>query len=445
MIDQTIIRKQRCKNGGETIVFRLSTSDENTVITDSYIKTNDPIGRKIANRYEYLIALAKTNPEKYLKNRDRYMQSLARWILDQGLFDIWSELILVLDRYRNDNSAIIDALFSELMETWNYFSGYRGELIYGSNTNTKELYKINELYGDWDYPLMELQYKFEKGQMTKRKFNELKTKFFENEKNFEINNNENIVDINIINMIPLINQRTKQVFPKKFLPLANSVYFTSLPTPWKQTEYYRDVLMSRSYMLDNKGVVCELKNAGCYKSIYIVEDLTKNNDVVMLYRLDTDDGSFMGYYIPNQRNFFSPHKYSSGSNSLHPAIENFVLGIYADLVCDLEKNTRRIYAIERVDDIDKIDSFKETKVYYQALVKDEVEKQNKDKNRSGGWKQTPHRRKHSPRKLREGQEASSEAIERAREYGIELKPGYTFVQPYYVGDGDHIKDFRNKI
>lgn len=443
-VDKITIRKQRCKNGGEGVIFRLKDSDEETVILESFIKTESPIGRKIANKYEYLLVLAKTNPDKYLEIRDEFYLDMAEWIHEENLIQEWSDLILVIDRYRTSGFAIIDALMSEMMETWNYLSDHREKMIYGANTTTGELYYTKEIFGDWDRPLMELQFKYEKNLITKTKYQEEKMKFLFNDKIAQINTNENIIDINIFNLIPLINQRTKRVFPEKFLLLAYTGEIEPFPRQWKPTEHYMTILEQRSYMLDKAGVTCTFRNAEKFTEIYLVEDLTKDNQVVMMYKLSAKNGSFMGYYLVKDKIFYSPYKYSSGNATVHPQVENFVLEVYADLVCDMPKETKRIYAIERVSDIEEIENYKSTKVYYQPEIEDGSESASKGGRRRGS-KQRPHDRRFALRKLREGQEASEEAVERAREYGINLKDGYTFVQAYHVGEKKNTEQFRERM
>ncbi|MNS42014.1 hypothetical protein D3C72_743830 [compost metagenome] len=139
--------------------------------------------------------------------------------------------------------------------------------------------------------------------------------------------------------------------------------------------------------------------------------------------------------------FFSCYRYSDG-RVVHDAIENMVLEIYTEIVCGLEKDRKRVYAIQEVEDIQDTSEHKSTHLFIQVETQGGDKKSGDKAKKTGSHTKKAHDRTYARRKLPENWVASEEALERARELGIELPEGYTYVKPYKVGG---VKGIREKI
>jgi hypothetical protein len=440
MFTQEEIRKHRCRNGAYGTLERIKRFSAEDIIMNTFIKPQSDVAYAMAKRYEYMLVLAKTDSNKYIQKRDQLHLDLAKWIKDNKYYREFVDLIYFVT-YTLDGSSyriIADAYLSEMMETWNYLTGYRSEEVIYGLTSTNELLLAPDYYGDWDIPVMKLNRDLERRKITPQQFKE---KFFQLSKEFVTERNENLADIAIFNMIPFINERTKAIYPKDWFPHAEQDKL-EFPRVWKPTEFYREQLRSRKFIIDRKGVKVFLRNAGSFNEILFMEDFTKDKKIIMLFRLSTPEGSTQGYYHLQDEQFFTAFKYSDGQH-IHDSIENLVLEVYTEIVCGLEKDRKRLYAIQEVEDIDNIPDYKDTHLYVQYQLYNHESDRDELKGRRKGFHQRPHERRFALRKLRENQKPSDEAIERARELGIELQEGYTFVRAYSVGLG--VKDIRKEL
>jgi ribosomal protein L17 len=434
-ITREMLRKQRCYNGGIGMKLRISNIDEEELIIKSFIHTNNPHAREMARKYEKMIVLAKVDFEKYLKNRDAMHMELVNYIHSNKLYKEWVDLIYVT-LYQMERHELIDALGSELMETWAYLTWdyEKDHYVYGLTTGN-ELLVVPAYYGDWDVELHRKRAAYEK-----TKDESILLDVILNDELYTIERNEQIYTNILFGMIPFINERTKNIMPKDWFPHAEADHLRDLPRIWKPTDFYKEQLRRRKYLIDKKGVRVLLKNAGVFREVVLMEDMTKDNKVVMLYRLTTDKGSTVGFYHLADEIFFSGYKYSDGRH-FHDHIENFVLELYTEIVCGLEKDKKRLYAIKEVEDIEYIENEKDTHVYVQYVTYDH-ESDGTKRMRRGGTKQRPHERRFALRKLPDNMTASEEAKQRALELGIELQDGYTFVRAYKVGG---VKEIRKEI
>lgn len=427
------LRKMRAINGAWGTVMRVEKYTPEEIIVNSYVHTENEVAYELTKRIEYMLLLAKTQPEIYKKRVDELLLKISDWIKENGYYREWVDFIYFMNVSKySEKTTLIDAYLSIMMDIWNYLTDYKPENIYGL-TSGDQLLICDELYGDWDKKLVSIHKELDKNPHSKKSKDKLRD--FMNSKEYSqlnmIEKNENMTDINIFEMIPFINERTKDIFPQKWFPLAETKYYKK-PRQWKPTEFYKEQLQKRKYILDRKGVKVYLKNAGRFTEIFFKEDVTKDRKIAMLYRLTVPEGSFMGYYHLQDQNFFSPYKQSS-EKSINYEIENFVLELYTEIVCGLEKDRKRIYAIMEVDDIDNIPDYRDTHVYVQYQLYNKETDREELNGHKRGFKQKAHERSHSIRKLKEGFQASEEAIIRAQEMGIELQEGYTYVKNYSVG------------
>ncbi|MFF2532226.1 hypothetical protein ACFVS2_25285 [Brevibacillus sp. NPDC058079] len=433
------LRKYRCGNGATGIIERLVNFSAEEIIIGSFFHTENQQAKDLMSRYEKMMVLAKVNPDRYKKERDSLHIDVASYIHENKLYREWLDFIYIIMTHMEEN-LILDSYKCEAMETWNYLTNYETVNIYGL-TSSNELLICDEVYGDWDIPLMKARKLYDQKKIT---MIELQERFIaEDRKNglFLIERNENMIDISIFETMPFIDERTQAIMPKKWMEMARAENLV-LPRQWKSTDFYKEQLKKRKYIINRKGCKAHLKNAGNITEVFFMEGITKDKKIVMLYRVTTKKGSFIGFYHVGDDFFFSPYRGSS-EKSIHHDLENFVLELYTEIVSGLEKDRKRVYALKEVDDIEQIEDYKASYVYVEFGIYNPSTDQSNSMNRRRGTKQKPHKRDKAIRKLREGQQVSEEAIHRAREeYGIELQEGYTFVRPYKVGG---VKDVRKEL
>lgn len=435
--NQTWIRKNRCKNGAYAIIQMLKDFTADDIIIFGFVHTDNEKAKELLYKYEQMILLAKMDEDRYQNKRDELHTTLAKFIKQNELYSDWADFIHFLNN-NLQHKTILNVYKSETMETWNYLTGYNGKIVYGVTRDNKPLI-TNEYYGDWDYELHKRQYQLERKKITRKQFTEFVQSEINDRRRMEAN--ENLSDIAILEMMPFINERTHDIYPKDWMPHAE-LHRLQFPRQWKKTEFYQELLDKRNYILDRKGVKLFLKNAGMIDEVLFVEDVTKDNKSILLYRASSyKHGSTMGYYIPSDKDFFSPWKFSNGPEA-HANIENFILELYAELTVGLERDRLRFSALVEVEDLNHLERYRETNIYVQYQTFNALSDRDELKGRRNSTsRQKPHERRFSIRKLKEGQKASEEALERAREYGIELQDGYTFVKGYSVG----IKDMRKPV
>lgn len=437
VISSAELRKIRCENGADGTLLRIKDFTAEDIIINSYLHTDSDIAMQLAKKYEYMLVLAKLNPKKYKQQRDKLFSEFAKWIHTNKLYSEWVDFVRFVHINSHDHNFIIQSAYmSEMMESWAYLTGHNGTLINGL-TSEGEPIIAPDYYGDWDRELHQLHKDFSSAHKNASKAEKLL--FYEQtyDQFFSMERNENLLHISVFGMIPFVNERTQSIIPKKPYPLAeaNGLRF---PRIWKDTEFYKQELKKRKFIINSKGADLLLKNAGSWTRLLLLEDVTKDGKVIMLFQLSNPDGATYGYYSLDDGFFHTCYRYSDG-RELHERMENLVLEIYTEVVCGLEKDRKRIYAIQEVEDIDHTEEYKGTHLFIQFNLRSGGESTGKRGARKGSH-QKSHERKHARRKLPENWVASEEAIKRAQEIGLALPEGYTYVRKYKAGGVNAIRE-----
>lgn len=429
------IRKFRIDNGATGMFEKAKVvSSAEEIIQNTYFFTNNQSAKELSEMYEKLAVLAKVNFKKYSRNRDRYHMEIASFIKKNNLYREWIDLSYIIN-LDIENNAVLNMVSSELMDTWAVLRWQEDDYIYGLTTSG-ELLTTPSYYGNWDYELHEARMLMDKKTITKRdreRIDQIMSSDY-----MSVERNEQIYSIILFQMMPFINERTKSIMPTEWIDGANgNVVQRLMVRQWKPTSFYVEQLRNRKFMLDRNGVRIHLRNANGIKEVAMKEDLTRDNKVVLLFRITMHDNrSTAGYYNINDEHFFTGYRHSS-QKDVHRSLESLVLELYTYITCGLDIDIKRIYALEEVEDISEIDNYKPTKLYAQFVHDDEPT----GTRVSGGHRkpQRPHERTHALRKLAKGMTASEEAIRRAREMGIELQEGYTYVRKYRVGGSESVR------
>lgn len=422
------VRHLRYQQGGIAVIEEIKRYSEDDIILKSYVKTDDPHGKKLTRMYDQMLLHARTEPSMYLDKRTDIIGQIGTYIHEQNLYRIWIDLILIVSANIHVD-RILHAYMNEMMDTWRELSyRYPGKLICGLSSDDQELMFVPDHFGDWDIPALKVKEMIQRKLVSEEKGIQL---LAEHAKLDELAKNENLWTIELFDMLPFINERTYKLIPPS--PPENYSFPTwSVPDKWRGTKIYQDAISRRKYMIGRKGLRVKFRNAKSVDELYIMEDIDRNNELVMLYQLNIHNhGGFTGYYRVKQRSFYSSYLRTSHP-TLHQEIMNFVLGVYSNIISELDQNRRSSYRLEEVSDLENIENYLHTRIYYQYVSADRSIEQG-ERESSSGRTQRPHLRSFALRKLRPEQEASEEAKERASEYGIELQDGYTFVRAYSVG------------
>ncbi len=236
-------------------------------------------------------------------------------------------------------------------------------------------------------------------------------------------------DNNTFALVPYINERTMEiVIEQEYQHLM-----FNFPRQWKETNFYKEKLRNRNYMLPVTGVVAEYVNAGDIQKILFME-LIYDDEIVLLYRIKTlGNGELSGYFQTKNQTFYSIYEGTTHSE-WHYKLENFILENYMIMTCEYDIDRKKNYAIQQVEVLDNTFHYP-----YQPLVKytyksrqlkkgserEKIQRYIKEKyqeeicNRSGYI-----------RKLPKNQKASDEARQYAAELGLSLPEGKTFVRAH---------------
>lgn len=427
MLTPNKIRHMRNEQGGLAVVQEIASYDIDDIIIETYINTTNEKAKKITSMYERMLIDAKTDSKLYMEKRTEMLEQIGKYIRENHLYRQFFDLILIVTENIHSD-RILNAYMNEMMDTWRELCyNTPGKLICGLTTDGELLY-VPDHYGDWDIPTLKLRLMVEKKMLTQEEFTK---QFHEHLPLDEIAKSENLWMIELVDMLPFINERTYKIIP----PSPPKNYANprwSLPEQWRGTKIYKEAITKRKFMIGRKGVRVRFRNALYVEELFLMEDIDRNNELVMVYQIKLKNyGAFTGYYRAKHQSFFS-----SFLRTTHPLlnkkVENFILGIYADIVSELDKERKRSYRIEEADDLENIPDYVPTRIYYQ-YVTSERQGEAGERTYSEGRSQRPHLRSFALRKLNENQEASEEAKQRASEYGIELQEGYTFVRAYSVG------------
>ena len=234
-------------------------------------------------------------------------------------------------------------------------------------------------------------------------------------------------------MSNFINEGTLDILPKSYYMPS---YGITVLRKWKNTDFYRQLLKKRRYVLPQEGVIGKYHNAGDIFSI-LFKEVFIDDRIYLLYQICNLFGNgFYGVYDTKTDFFYSVYKDTTGEAVYHRFIENFILENYCHLTTDMEIDRKRNMGLKVVDNIDAIDFNYPNQPVVQFVYNEKAEFEEKKigkKNREFDKKKYKEETiQISPyiRKLPEGMEASDEAKKRARELGYELREGETFVRSF---------------
>jgi len=440
------ILKKRAINTAVQIISQVNKLSFEEFEQCLYFRCDDEQLRPFQKNYEREMEEAVLRPEEFVQRLDMFYRKSSEFIEDKHLFQRFfdfSELVANQRRIKIEKNRgykdVYDAYLSLLMQQTMYFCrdkidhsvigiSEKGELIFARNP----------------HPYVDIgAYELEKKLIhaSSRRLNISKKEIHDAFKpyGYDVYSFEEahiwekvarVFDNNIYSMIPYISERTKDIMIQE--PYRH--YIPEFPRVYWNTELYREKLLHRNYMLPASGIAASYVNAGDIKEIYFAEVL-HNGEIVLLYRvLTADNGEYSGYYHTKSQVFYSIFEYTNRMD-WHERVENFILENYVILTCEYEITRKKNYAIRQVDSFER-----EFHYPYQPLVvfnyktstsrKTETKRQYTKKYVKEEYIETLRTRNGYIRRLPAGQKVSDSAVQNARDIGIDLPPGMTYVRAH---------------
>lgn len=205
---------------------------------------------------------------------------------------------------------------------------------------------------------------------------------------------------------------------------------------WRSTEYYKEVLKEKRYVLPKDGVKCVFKNLPDIQEINFKEKMFLDYKVIIFKITHSKGGTSMGFYIPFLDLYFDICLAKNIAAS--KTYENFILEVYSRLTTDIDMTYRRMHSI-CITDLKNPDGYYLQQPLMQVFSKNVENIIINKKERIKISYRNFSKEEYIPvniliapfiRKLPEGQFASDRALEAAAKYGYKLKPGETFVTQF---------------
>lgn len=437
------ILRKRTINIGCTVVNHVRKLDFEELELQLYFKFENQKLKWLHSAFEGQMEDASLDPEKFIANLDSFYQKNCNYIEESRLYREFYDFCKVLEQQRRikagqGNRKLFDAYLCLLMQQSCYFCKGRIEDSVVGIANDGELMYRKNPHPYSDLPCYDLERKYPAFISGKKELSSTLLHKIYKPYGYDVNELADIgrlealvntYDNNSFSLVPYINDRTKEIIIEK----EYQHFEPEFPRQWKLTEFYKDKLSSRNYMLPATGVTAEYVNAGDILKILFME-LVYDDEIIMLYRIFTmHNGELTGYFQTKSQTFYSIYEFTN-QHSWHNRLENFILENYMMMTCDYEIDKKKNYALRQVDELENAFHYP-----YQPLVKFTCKSK-----ADGGKKATPGSRRYVKegyqdeicsrsgyiRNLPENQHASDEAKRYAAGLGLNLPEGKTFVRAH---------------
>lgn len=413
-------------------ILRISSEE---LISDLFVYTENEIVMTLIKRFESILIKASIKPTFLKNNLHNFYVENANFLKENNLYQEFADFsYFIYSNLEHDNIRFqtLLAYKSLLLQQFCYLAP-PGKIIYGVTSNGEPMI-TDEKYPFLDYPLYEIENKRNKSiELLMETYKKYGYSIMSMEELDRITADDRLITNMTLEMCGFIDENTKDIFP---LNLYNPSFGIKTLRIWKNTHFYKNLLKRRRYNLPSDGVLGFYKNAGDIKSIFLKE-LFKDNQIYLLYQINVknDEGLF-GVYDTKNDFFYSAYRDSTGEAIYHNFIENFILENYCHLTTDIDIDKKRNMALKVVDNIEKGTFYYPNQPIVQFVYKDNKTKtsykkekkfRNYDKKK---YKEETITINPYIRKLPIGASVSSDAIQRAKEFGYELSEGETFVRPF---------------
>lgn len=410
--------KLRTKSTAMRILGLVEGVEVSDLAESLFIYSDDELTREMLNRYEKQILIAKIKPEEFKRGLHLFFTDMAKYIKKNNLIKNFSFLYYIVCKEQNENALSKNVIFNlyvdMISQQFPYFCKNE-TILYGVETKGKPIL-VRDPYPYLDYPIMVLE-KYNIGynpNFLKKEYKKLGYDVKDvSELDFLFNKyaltstaihttsfliDENTIDMASFNHIDLSKPMD--------LPLINIGTYINVD----------NYINERNRFLRNGEVEIDLV-AGDVRKIELKE-VFFNNSLYLLYKItNSKNESYTGLYDTKDDFFVSPYTGMSNEKVLHDRLKYLILEIYIICTTDIDKDLTRFYDFQMNIKKSPIKDVNNIKRYYKKYTRDDLIKDLAEVNSY-------------IRKLPIGATASEEAIENARQYGINLKPGETFVKSF---------------
>lgn len=389
--------------------------------------------------YERALSLCIVDYEKFKEEFHTFLLSKKQYIEDNNLYKDFFKFTYFIYKTlskKRISEKILLAYQDLLLQQYSYLNPNE-QLIYGVNSDNT-LLLTPELFPKLDYPFFELE--IFKQTPSREKIIKCYRKY-----GYMLNGieditkytfDEQIVTNLIFQLVFLIDEETKDILPYPYY--EHSTNIPKLPRIWKDTNFYKEQLLNRNYLLPNRGVIALYKTCGDIKEVLFKEKII-DNDIFLLYKIKfSNNKCSAGFYDTKEQIFFSAwtHGVEKANLILSTNIENFILENYWHLTCNTEITHKKTTALNIVSDINHIDT-----PYYieQPLVQYITTKTNIKNEKSitsihnfvkENYSIVPKEINPYLRKLPHNATISEQAFKKAKEKGIIVPEGMTYVDKF---------------
>lgn len=435
--------RRRTINTACSIIDSISNYDFVDFELALYFYSNDAKVSYFMRAFEGQLEEAVMHPESFVKNLDSFYWKMCFYIEENHLYRDFYDFCALLEqqrrlKIREGHKKIFDSYTSMVMQMTAYFCRNRIEDSVVGITESGDLMFRKNPHPYCDLGEYELERYYPDFMRGKKEITPGIIKKAYQKYGYSIETVEqisclaafvNVFDNNQYILAPYINEDCLDIQvnePYGQLP------FTS-PRCWKETAFYKEMLLRRNYMLPSGGIRMEFVNAGDIRKILFMETI-HNEQIIMLYHVFTHtNGEFSGYFNTKNQVFFSIFEHTNQSG-WHTELENFILECYMILTCDYDIDRKKNYAIRQVAQLEGEFHYPFqplAAITYQVREEGQGNRQKKNRNYDKRNYQEEFRHRNGRiRNLPVGQHASDKAQQYALDMGYCLPPGKTYIRAY---------------
>ena len=430
------ILMNRTLNSGLMILKDLQDIPFEKLSFDLYFFCKDVSIKSFTREFEAQLELAAIDGEKFLAQLHNFYTKISKKIIKENLFQDFFEFASLCSRMRMERMAsggenkVITSYLNILFETMEYLRPSKFDFskrVVGLSTYS-EVLVADDFCPYYDIASLEVEENVEKHfapSFITRTFAKYGIHVSDPQDLISIGNQDRIISSSSFALLPFINEYTFDILPTKF-PASEDVRMSSLESILKP-DRLKEILKTRKRTLPTNGVEVKFPNTAFLRNLILKEILYRDR-IYLLYKIDSEDGDYSGFYDTKEGFFYSILSDSSIGESATDILASFVLYIYGCYVLDMDS--------VRLDRIPYIFSFSHSQIVAEGYQKGGKLKNVYRVEHPGSRKDDERYKKEEKhisgfiRKLPAGKSASEEAKQYAEKLGYDLSPNETFVRPF---------------
>ena len=429
------ILMNRTINSGLMIVKDIQGIPFERLSFSLYFFCQDIAMKEFTRSYEAQLELAAIDAEKFLNQLHNFYTKISLRIVKEGLYREFFEFVFHCCRLRmegvmdNGEDKIITAYINILSQTMEYLRPNKidfSKRVVGLSTNG-EVLVADDYVPYYDVASEEVEENVEKIKdfsFLKKTFAKYGMEINSFDDIESIGNQDKVIFSSTLALLLFINEFSYDILPTRFVS-SEEIKIADLRSLVRPDDL-KEFLRTRRRTLPTNGVEVEFPENKILNKLIMKETLYQDT-IYLLYRLDTIDGDYSGYF-DTKTGFFYTILFDASSGPMIPhALTSLVLYLYGCCVLDNEEIQFDLlsgsFSVSGTPVIAK-SYFKGGQlrnIYRKStgMIRDD-DKYSKEDRAIQGY----------VRKLPSGQSASEEAKEYAEKLGYNLRSDETFVRPF---------------